>query len=411
LVRTGNDVITTGGALRAAGPVAGGGTTNDASAELDVKSTNKGALIPRMTTAQRNAIVAPATGLEVFDTDIGTFYYWTGAAWVPIYTGALNYWQRIGIIVSPLTAGDSVSLGTGILRNTAYASLIDANAKFQPVEILGTNLPANTGLLLGTFRLSGIFGTDAGLSLFSSGNICGLYFSKASATTYYSRIYFDDSAPGIYIDTYGVNTCLFHRQTHELNMYYGITMAASKTVDGLDLNVYGLAYLLNCENCNVTAPGTDPIAADIDKEVNDDGTPVGWLRGYATGAGYWLIELYTPGTIIATGSVLTITAGSAASKTTTGAGTVAPRLSQTAKPHRGKCKIGAGGTVTIYLDDIGTGAGNALYAKEPYIVASYQGNGAAGVLPIDVTVAADRKSAVITGDANKYVVWVSLSEV
>ncbi len=58
------------------------GTAPVASAMLDVTSTTSGILVPRMTTAQHNAIAAPATGLVVFQTD-GTagFYYYTGAAW------------------------------------------------------------------------------------------------------------------------------------------------------------------------------------------------------------------------------------------------------------------------------------------------------------------------------------------
>ncbi|MBK6966740.1 MAG: hypothetical protein IPH20_23290 [Bacteroidales bacterium] len=43
----------------------------DNSAMLDVKSTNRGMLVPRMTTAQRTAIATPASGLLVFDNTTG----------------------------------------------------------------------------------------------------------------------------------------------------------------------------------------------------------------------------------------------------------------------------------------------------------------------------------------------------
>jgi hypothetical protein len=59
-----------------------GTTTPDASAALDITSTTKGLLIPRMTTAQRDAISSAATGLMVYQTD-GTagFYYYNGSSW------------------------------------------------------------------------------------------------------------------------------------------------------------------------------------------------------------------------------------------------------------------------------------------------------------------------------------------
>ena len=56
----------------------------DASAMLDVKSTTKGMLIPRMTTTQRDAITSPATGLMVYNTTTTAFNYYNGTAWVAI---------------------------------------------------------------------------------------------------------------------------------------------------------------------------------------------------------------------------------------------------------------------------------------------------------------------------------------
>ncbi len=46
-----------------------GGTSLDPSAMLDVQSDEKGLLIPRMTTSQRNGIGSPANGLIIFNTE------------------------------------------------------------------------------------------------------------------------------------------------------------------------------------------------------------------------------------------------------------------------------------------------------------------------------------------------------
>jgi hypothetical protein len=59
-----------------------GTTAPDASSLLEIKSTSKGILIPRMTLTQRNAIAAPATGLLIYQTNSTPgFYYYSGSAW------------------------------------------------------------------------------------------------------------------------------------------------------------------------------------------------------------------------------------------------------------------------------------------------------------------------------------------
>jgi hypothetical protein len=72
----------------------------DPSAMLDVKSTNRGLLAPRMTQAQRNAISNPATGLTIFQTDVtpGLFYN-AGTPAVPSWTlvgSNTGQWQNSG---------------------------------------------------------------------------------------------------------------------------------------------------------------------------------------------------------------------------------------------------------------------------------------------------------------------------
>ena len=61
----------------------------NSSAMLDVKSTNKGILIPRMTSAQRTAITTPAEGLMVYQTDSpGEFFIFKAGSWKILATVA-----------------------------------------------------------------------------------------------------------------------------------------------------------------------------------------------------------------------------------------------------------------------------------------------------------------------------------
>ncbi len=61
-------------------------TTPDPSAALHIESTNQGVLVPRLTSGQREGISNTATGLLVFDTDTGSFWFYNGTAWVNLST-------------------------------------------------------------------------------------------------------------------------------------------------------------------------------------------------------------------------------------------------------------------------------------------------------------------------------------
>ena len=58
-----------------------GASTPEVTAIVDINSTSKGFLPPRMTTAQRNAIVNPAIGLTIFNTETNCLEWWIGTIW------------------------------------------------------------------------------------------------------------------------------------------------------------------------------------------------------------------------------------------------------------------------------------------------------------------------------------------
>ena len=70
--------LDTGGSLS----IGNGSTAANASSILDLTSTTKGLLLPRMTTTQVNAIVTPANGLLVYNTTIDHFCGYQAGAWV-----------------------------------------------------------------------------------------------------------------------------------------------------------------------------------------------------------------------------------------------------------------------------------------------------------------------------------------
>ena len=52
-----------------------------ATALLELTSTSKGFLPPRMTTTQRDAISSPATGLMIYNTSTNKLNFYNGTAW------------------------------------------------------------------------------------------------------------------------------------------------------------------------------------------------------------------------------------------------------------------------------------------------------------------------------------------
>ena len=86
------------------------GTTNpNSSALLDITSTTKGLLMPRMTTAQRNAIVSPAEGLLIYNTTTEELNQRQNGAWKIVINS--DYWFR--------GAGTMWNIGDNIGINTA----------------------------------------------------------------------------------------------------------------------------------------------------------------------------------------------------------------------------------------------------------------------------------------------------
>jgi BclB C-terminal domain-containing protein len=119
-----------------------GTITPDASAQLDVSSTNKGILIPRMKKAERDAILAPATGLLIFQTDeTPGFYFYNEAAWGPLVPPAST--------IIPFASGSPISLTTDISGNPATGALIGFGASTNNHIVtnpIATNLAAHFAL-------------------------------------------------------------------------------------------------------------------------------------------------------------------------------------------------------------------------------------------------------------------------
>ena len=117
--------------------------TPNASSVLDVYSTSKGILVPRLTTLQRLAIAVPANGLLVFDTDVNCFMF---------YTISSTSWNSLCAAGIPLN-GTSVVSNTSVLAPGVTCSNggitfqmgndINTNGILDASEVISTNSICN----------------------------------------------------------------------------------------------------------------------------------------------------------------------------------------------------------------------------------------------------------------------------
>lgn len=126
------------------------GSTASANALLDIKSTGKGILIPRMSKAERNAIVTPETGLLVFQEtpDSIGFYFYDGSNWLWLtHAGHADtlVWKRSGNAGTNPAVHFIGTTDNNALRlriNNKWAGEIDSTKRSV---LLGLGAGKNTG--------------------------------------------------------------------------------------------------------------------------------------------------------------------------------------------------------------------------------------------------------------------------
>lgn len=128
--------------------VSADGSTADASAMLEVKSTNKGILIPRMSTAQRALIASPATGLLVFDNDTESFWFYNGTTWSELLSGRDHLSDADGdtrVLVEKFPDEDRIRFetnGTEVMHisNTGQVGIGTTTTPFTRLHVQGGSI-------------------------------------------------------------------------------------------------------------------------------------------------------------------------------------------------------------------------------------------------------------------------------
>ncbi len=125
------------------------GIAPDNSAMMDVSSTTKGFLLPRMSHSEMNTIATPATGLTVYCTDVPNgFYFFNGMMWVALLTASTNNggWMLSGNAgTTPGTAAGQNFFGTTDAQDMVLASNGIERLRILQSGAIAFNGATNTG--------------------------------------------------------------------------------------------------------------------------------------------------------------------------------------------------------------------------------------------------------------------------
>jgi hypothetical protein len=213
------------------------GTNNpNASAKLDISSTSKGLLPPRMTTADRDAITTPATGLQIYNTDNKALETYNNGTigWFTVGSGKGAGYDNTTLGVSTLNANVAGYANTAIGYAALYANTDGIQNTSTGNQSLSSNTTGSDNTANGNQSLnsntSGSNNTAVGFkTLFS--NTSG-YFNAA-----YGASAFITNTSGYYNTAIGP-VALFNNTTGYYNSAFGYS-ALSANTSGYNNSAFG----------------------------------------------------------------------------------------------------------------------------------------------------------------------------
>jgi len=193
-----------------------GTTTPESTAILDLFANDKGLLVPRLTTVNRDNIVSPATGLIIYNTSNNRFEYYNGSSWVPILTNGIISLNNAQIFVgnaSNLATGVAMS-GDATISNTGLLTISNdaiTTAKIGDTQVTNAKLAS---------------GIDA--TKIADGSVSNTEFQYLDGVTSNIQVQLDSKVSGTLL-----NTNIFVGNAS--NVATGVAMSGDATISNTGL--------------------------------------------------------------------------------------------------------------------------------------------------------------------------------
>ncbi|MBP6431557.1 MAG: hypothetical protein KA319_07315 [Ferruginibacter sp.] len=254
------------------------GSIANASALLDIKSTNKGLLLPRVTKAQKDAIISPAAGLLVYQTspDSIGFQYYDGTKWLWLQAEEDTYWAKNGSDIYNKNLG---RVGIGTTNPLARLHIIDTaqfGVLFSGSRINSSIIASSTPVIGQSARMMWLPKQAA----FRAGGVHREVFILGSIG---DTTVWDDSNIGIYSAAFGRNTkasgdysFAIGRETKATGDY---STAMGYNTSATGFNSTAMGYTTSATGGNSTAMGYGTSA------TGDNSTAMGYsttANGYSS---------------------------------------------------------------------------------------------------------------------------------
>ena len=172
------------------------GSLADTSAMLDISSTTKGVLLPRMTTSQQNAIILPAKGLTIFNTTLNSIMINVGTSvspvWSAVTAGSIdtssitNFSVKVRSLLSataPITYSNGlIGISQSGTSTNGYLSSTDWNSfnNKQP-QLNGTGFVKANGTTISYDNSTYITGNQS-ISFNPTGDVTGIAVGTTTLT-------------------------------------------------------------------------------------------------------------------------------------------------------------------------------------------------------------------------------------